>query len=108
MEYKQNSEPNKLLGGSYGLYEKVFDLVEKYLTHLRAQKLIVPYPETLKMRAEYLRFQILMVSQIYGLSNQLPWIGGKVTTLTISSKGIEEYETRREITGEEPSDNLQV
>jgi hypothetical protein len=49
------------------------------------------------MRAEYLRFQIRTVSGIYKLSNMFPLIGGPITTLTISSRGFESYETREEI-----------
>jgi hypothetical protein len=83
--------------GDYTLYAELFGLLEQYFNLHRARGLHLPYPESLRMRAEYLRFQIRTVSQIYQLSNIIPWIGGRVTTLTIASEGFESYETREEI-----------
>jgi hypothetical protein len=90
--------PEIIRGGDYFLGAKLFDLQDRYLSGLRKAGLIsVPYPEDLKMRAEYLRFQIVHISHLYRLSSRFPFIGGPVTTLTISSRGIQEYETRGEI-----------
>jgi len=83
--------------GDYVLYAELFAMLEQYFNQHRARGLRLPDPESLPMRAEYLRFQIRTVSQIYQLSNTIPWIGGRVTTLTISSEGFGSYETREEI-----------
>ncbi|MGD0422489.1 MAG: hypothetical protein ABSA92_03410 [Candidatus Bathyarchaeia archaeon] len=102
MEYKQGARL-PLRGGDAAVYTKVFELLERYLWMMRTAgpvPLTVPYPDNLRMRCEYLRFEIVTVSNIYILSNQVASIGGPVTTLSISSKGIEDYETRAEITRE--------
>jgi hypothetical protein len=83
--------------GDYILYMQVFGMLEQYFNLLRSRGLRLPFPENLRMRAEYLRFQIRTVSEIYLLSNTIPWIGGQITTLTIRPEGIESYETREDI-----------
>ncbi|HMK82101.1 MAG TPA: hypothetical protein VK503_00125 [Candidatus Bathyarchaeia archaeon] len=67
----QRGPRNILRGGDAAVYIRVFELVEKYLTQLQmaGHGLIVPYPDNLRMRAEYLRFEIVTVSSIYTLSN---------------------------------------
>jgi len=57
----------------------------------------MPDPDSLRMRAEYLRFQIVTISHLYTLSNQPKLIGGPVTTLSISEDDFQDYETRAEI-----------
>ena len=99
MEYKMGVR-KPLRGGDTTTYVRAFEFLERYLKFMRTagvEPLTLPYPDNLKMRTEFLRFQIVMVSDLYVLSNQVPWIGGPVTTLSISSKGIESYETRSEI-----------
>jgi hypothetical protein len=99
----QHGARNILRGGDAAVYTSVFELLEKYLWMMRTagpERLVVPYPDNLRMRCEYLRFEIVTVSNIYILSNQVASIGGPVTTLSISSKGIEDYATRAEITRE--------
>lgn len=65
-----------------------------------------PFPETLSTRGEYLRFWIQTVTEVYRLSNfrrrvltQAPAvgetsIGGPITVLTISERGIQDFYTR--------------
>lgn len=81
--------------GDYNLYAQLFEVVEKFLNdRVRPLGIEIPYPMNLNSIAEYLRFQIKTVSEIYRLSNLIPGIGGPVTTLTVSSQGITHYETR--------------
>lgn len=72
----------------------------------RTAGFIFPYPQTLAMRGEFLRFWIKTVEEIYRLSNQrvrnLPepatageaHIGGPISVLTISERGIEDFYIR--------------
>jgi len=65
-----------------------------------------PYPATLYTRGEYLRFCIQMVADVYRLSNrrnlsltQAPTVGethvgGPITVLTISERGIQDFYTK--------------
>lgn len=66
------------------------DIFEIYFPKIGIE---IPYPSTLDTRANYLRFQIKLMSELYKISNRKPIIGGQITTLTISSNGIERYET---------------
>ena len=102
LEHKQGAR-TPFRGGDAAVYVRAFELLEKYLHHMRTVgpvRFTVPYPDNLRMRCEYLRFQIVTVSNIYILSNQVASIGGPVTTLGISSKDVENYETRAEIARE--------
>lgn len=99
IEHKQGARTS-LRGGDAAVFARAFEFLEKYLHHMRTVgpvRFTVPYPDNLRMRCEYLRFQIVTVSNIYILSNQVASIGGPVTTLGISSKGIGHYATRAEI-----------
>jgi hypothetical protein len=63
--------------GDYGLYAKLFEVIEKFLnTEVRPLGVQIPHPLNIDSLAEYLRFQIKTVSEIYKLSNLVPWIGG--------------------------------
>lgn len=93
--------------GDFSIFSILFDKVSPLLSNLYSMAgLIFPYPENLSARGEYLRFWIKTISEIYRLSNArlriLPQpeysgdasIGGPVTVLTISDKGIESFYTR--------------
>ena len=80
--------------GDYQLYARLFELVDGFFRSLQNEDIFIPYPPSLEARAEYLRFQIKTVSEIYNLSNLLPGIGGDVKTLTILPAGITSYETK--------------
>ncbi len=79
--------------GDYEPYAVVFNML-KVLVHeyLPTFDIEVPYPPSLEARTKYLRFQIKMMSELYKISNRIPCIGGEITTLAISSNGIEIYE----------------
>lgn len=89
------TEPYLTRNGDVQLYWVLFSLLDQQLFNsLRQQGFRISFPETLERYAEYLRFQVKLVSDIYRLSNVFPGIGGDVTTLTISSQGLTSYETR--------------
>jgi hypothetical protein len=70
-------------------------VVETFLNlKVRPLGIEIPHPLNLNSLAEYLRFQIKTVSEIYKLSNLVPGLGGPVTTLTISEQGITSLETK--------------
>jgi hypothetical protein len=50
--------------------------------------IIIPHSQLLTDRAEYLVFQIRIVSDLYRMSNLVPGIGGAINYLTISPMGI--------------------
>ena len=87
--------------GSIENYVKIFGSLEIFFNQLRADGFVIPDYSTLDVtplqaRAEYLRFHIRTMSDIYKLSNvPIPGsIGGAVVTLTISKDGIQNYEKR--------------
>lgn len=85
--------------GDFQMYALVNQQLETFFSNLRRQGFQIPHPPSLgvtplRARAEYLRFWIKTMGDIYRLSNIFPGIGGDVTTLTISPLGIETYETR--------------
>jgi hypothetical protein len=103
-DYK-NGATKKFQGGEIAIYPTAFEGFERYLNAIAIpgkSVFRIPYPNNLAMRTEYLRFQIVISSGVYLLSNQIQWIGGPVTTLSISETGIEDYETRSEIIRQAP------
>lgn len=81
--------------GDYQLYAELFKMVENFFnSKVRPLGIEIPHPLSLDSIADYLRFQIKTVSEIYKLSNLVPGIGGPVTTLTINERGITGYETK--------------
>jgi len=55
----------------------------------------IPFPpDSLDAWAEFLRFEIRLVSKIYTLSNYPPIIGGRIITLTIDNNGNFKYEMK--------------
>jgi len=79
--------------GDYEMYAALSEIVENFFSELGEKGFRVPYPPSLKARADYLRFWIKTMSEIYSLSNKIPGIGGPVASLIISERGIEGYET---------------
>ncbi len=56
---------------------------------------LIPYPrDNLDSWAEFIRFEIKMLSEIYALSNYPKIIGGKIATLTINNNGKYNYEMK--------------
>lgn len=85
--------------GDFQMYALMNQQLRILFDNLRRQGFRIPNHQSmdespLRARAEYLRFWIKMVSEIYRLSNIFPGIGGEVTTLTILHQNIETYETK--------------
>jgi len=85
--------------GDFQMFALVNQQLEALFGNLRERGFRIPDYEMsdispLKARAEYIRFWIKTISEIYKLSNIFPGIGGEVTTLTITPQGIESYETK--------------
>jgi hypothetical protein len=78
--------------GDFITYVQLFDHIGKFLQALPEYGgLTIPQSRNLKERAEWLRFQIRTMSELYRLSNlHLPTIGGKIDTLLITPKGIDD------------------
>lgn len=78
--------------GDFITYVQLFDHIGKFLQALPEYGgLTIPQSRNLKERAEWLRFQIRTMSELYRLSNRhLPTIGGKIDTLLITPKGIDD------------------
>jgi hypothetical protein len=74
--------------GDYLFYAAWWANFERLLNStLRQRNINIPQP-SLEGRAEYIRFQIRTISQIYRMSSLLPSIGGEITTLIIDDTGI--------------------
>lgn len=78
--------------GDWTTYAHLFAHVGEFLEALSQQSgLTIPHSRNLKERAEWLRFQIRTMSELYRLSNlHLPTIGGKIDTLLITPSGIDD------------------
>lgn len=84
---------NRLIirNGDFRVYATLFSVVEPLFRMLEAAGTIsFPKDDSLRCRADYLVFQIEMISRIYQLSNRIPTIGGRIDCLTLSSRAIEE------------------
>lgn len=93
--------------GDYRTYREMFGILENFLNDLANRtrgRVLIPISSCLNDRSEWLRFKIETMANIYRMSGvrfqgsdeyaRLPTIGGAITTLTISTSGIERYETR--------------
>jgi len=59
------------------------------------QPFLIPYPsDNLDVWAEFLRFQIRLIGEIYSLSNYPPIVGGKIITLVLKDDGTYKYEIK--------------
>lgn len=78
--------------GDFTTYAALFHYLGKFLQNLSQQGgLTIPHSRNLKERAEWLRFQIQTMSELYRLSNlHLPTIGGKIDTLLITDSGVDD------------------
>ena len=92
--YNPNSPYFICRNGDYLFYAAWWTSFENLLNStLRQHNINIPQP-SLEGKAEYIRFQIRTISQIYGMSTLLPSIGGEITTLTIDSNGIRSFDIR--------------
>jgi hypothetical protein len=77
--------------GDWTTYANFFNHVGQFLQGLSQQGLTIPHSRDLRERAEWLKFQIKTMSELYRLSNlHLPTIGGKIDTLLITPNGIDD------------------
>jgi hypothetical protein len=78
--------------GDYVTYVNLFNLIGEFLRQLPSYNgLVIPESRNLKERAEWYRFQIRTMSELYRLSSRhLPVIGGKIDTLTITPVGVDD------------------
>jgi hypothetical protein len=93
--------------GDYRPYREIFGVLESLLDDFAGRTkgdLLIPMSSSLTDRSEWLRFKIETMARLYRLAGvrlqaggdyvRLPTIGGEITTLTITSNGIKEYQTR--------------
>jgi len=104
-EYLDKERVYTTSNGDYRLYREIFERLETFFQDLaKSGKIVVPLSLSLRDRAEWLRFEIETMASLYKMMGirypgieqyvRLPTIGGYITTLSISQKGIESYETR--------------
>ncbi|MCX5636886.1 MAG: hypothetical protein NTX52_04230 [Planctomycetota bacterium] len=93
-QHSINSGAYVTRNGDYQLYANIFSLLNSFFQQLQPFGIIVPYSQNLADRAEYLVFQIRMMSEIYRLSNLVPGIGGGIHYLTINPVGIHSHGTK--------------
>jgi len=86
--------PNFILrNGDYEFYAAWWKDFESLLNRtLRLRHVHIPRP-SLEGRAEYIRFQIRTIGEIYAMSTRLPSIGGETSILTIDDIGIRYYQS---------------
>ena len=73
--------------GDFPEYVELFEVVNMRLAEFARRGFIIPCPPTLENRARWLRFQIQLMSELYGFSNRPQIIGGQIPTLTITPEG---------------------
>jgi hypothetical protein len=78
--------------GDFTTYAALFHHIGKFFQDLAQYRgLMIPHSRNLRERAEWLRFQIGTMSELYKLSSlHLPTIGGKIDTLLITPNGIDD------------------
>jgi hypothetical protein len=78
--------------GDFVTYAALFEHIGTFLQDLHQfGGLTIPHSRNLKERAEWLRFQIRTMSELYRLSDlHLPTIGGKIDTLLITPEGVDD------------------
>lgn len=78
--------------GEIEIYALIFDQLDDFFKLINKNTPIkIPYSLTLEDRVDWLKFQIKTISGLYELSNIGPTIGGEISTLTISSNGIQSF-----------------
>jgi hypothetical protein len=77
--------------GDFQIYAALFKHLDSFLRELsESGDLRVPDSRNLMDRAEWLRFQIRTISELYRLSDRhLPSIGGEIGIITISPSGVD-------------------
>ena len=77
--------------GDFTIYAALFQYLDAFLKKLSVYGVLtIPHSRNLRDRAEWLRFQIGTMSELYRLSNlHLPTIGGKIDTLLITPSSVD-------------------
>ena len=77
--------------GDFVIYAALFKHLNAFLSALSNNKILtIPHYRNLKDRAEWLKFQIKTMSELYKHSNMhLPTIGGKIDSLLITPTGVD-------------------
>jgi len=77
--------------GDFQIYAALFQYLNAFLQNLsQYHNLTIPHIRDLRENAEWLKFQIRTMSELYSFSNlHLPTIGGKIDTLLITPQGID-------------------
>lgn len=77
--------------GDFSIYAALFNHIGEFLESLSEYNgMTIPESRNLKERAEWLRFQIKTMSELYRLGNlHLPTIGGKIDTVLITPNGVD-------------------
>lgn len=92
--YDYNNPYFIVRNGDYLFYAAWWGDFERLLNAtLRQHGTNIPLP-SLEGRAEYIRFQVRTISEIYDMSSLLPSIGGEISILTIDASGIRSFDTR--------------
>lgn len=78
--------------GDFTIYAALFQHIDTFLRNLsQYSNLTIPHSRDLRERAEWLKFQIRTMSELYRLSNlHLPTIGDKIDVLLLTPQGVDE------------------
>ncbi len=101
----EEGQYDRRLNGDIGIFRYLYDELKPIFKGLEEFNCVIPYPPTLEMRGEYLRFLVNTFKELYMLSSEninrnsdrpppmanYMHIGGPVTVLTISKSGINSF-----------------
>ena len=75
--------------GDLRIYNRLFGLLEDFLRHVeRESHIVIPHSTSITDRANWLKFQIKTMAELYEFSNlEARTIGGNIATLTITAEG---------------------
>lgn len=74
--------------GDLKVYNRLFGLLEGFLRHVEQEShIIIPHSTSITDRADWLKFQIRTMAELYEFGNLERTIGGDIATLTITADG---------------------
>lgn len=79
--------------GDLRIYNNLFGLLEGFLRRIGSEtNIVIPHTTSIEDRAEWLKFQIKTMAELYEFSNlEARTIGGDVATLTITADGTVDF-----------------
>lgn len=82
--------------GDLRIYNRLFGLLEQFLRRIeRETHIVIPHSTSIADRAEWLKFQIKTMAELYEFSNlEARTIGGDIATLTIIADGTVDFRER--------------